>query len=144
MEEQQLIKMSKMESNIEHLTKSFDEFRIDTKDFHKQQSQAIDDMKKQWQEMGGFMKGMADLQKNINECNSWINKYGPFLVAIVEKEQDNRRRWLDAGFKFGGMVLMFILSLYVYINGKTATIELQDTAFNQLIKSLEEKYETQN
>ncbi len=119
MEQEQIIKISKMETNIEHLTKSFDEFRLDTKDFHKQQTQAIDDMKRQWQEMGGLFKGMADLQHEINECHAWINKYGATVATIVEEREDNRSRWLDAGFKFGGVILMFVLSVYVYINGKS-------------------------
>jgi len=114
-QEDEKIQVARMQSDISNLTKSFDEFRLDTKDFHRQQSQAIDEMKRQWQEMGGVMKGMVDLQRTLNEHSEWINKHGPFLLAMIEEKQDNRKRFLEHVWKFGWMLMGIILFMYISI-----------------------------
>ncbi len=142
-QEDEKIQVARMQSDIAHLTKSFDEFRVDTKDFHRQQSQAIDEMKRQWQEMGGVIKGMVDMQRVLNEHSDWINKHGPFLVAMVEERNDNRKRFWDYIWKFGWMALGIALAIYMIIFSKTKTIELQSSAFSELTNQLKQ-YENKN
>ncbi len=112
-QEEEKIQVARMQSDIAHLTKSFDEFRIDTKDFHKQQSQAIDEMKKQWQEVGGIITGLADIQRQVNECTHWINKHGPFIVALIDRDKDNAKRFWDYLWKFGWVLVGSGLIAYI-------------------------------
>ena len=73
-------------------------------------------MKRQWQEMGGVMKGMVDIQRTLNEHQDWISKHGPFLLAMIDERKDNRKRMLDYVWKFGWVLLGVILIIYISIS----------------------------
>ena len=100
-----------MQNDIAHLTKSFDEFKDDTREFHRAQTQAIDDLKRLWQEVGGLFRGMADIQAQVNKNTSWLDKNGANTETVIAEWKNNKKRLLDYVWKFGWIIVtVYILA----------------------------------
>lgn len=102
---QQVIEdIATMKSEFHSLHTAFAEFKQDTKEFHKTQTEKFDELARTWQEFGGVIKMAADNAREIRELekvhrndmkeanekieslNSWRNKLlgaYAFLLLIV-------------------------------------------------------------
>lgn len=137
-DEQQITAIATMQSNIEHLTSAFDEFKRDTKEFHRTQTLAIDDMKRQWQEVGGFISSLSAIQVQVNKNSEWLSLHKSELEEIIEERKDNKKRFWDFVWKFGWIVLGTGAVIWATWINQAKTIELQDSAYNHLIQTLEQ------
>lgn len=131
-------------TEMAHLTKSFDEFKADTKEFHKLQTAAAEEMRKQFSDMAISMNILIEVQAKANKNSEWIAKNSPLLEEIMNERKDNRKRFIDYFFKFGW--LAFGIGFIIWANwfSQTKTIELQDSAYLDFTNTLDQIYEAQN
>lgn len=78
-------RMARMEADISHLTKSFDEFKDETKIFHERQTDMLDELKEGWQKFGGIIQGLSGMQKQINVIDGRVNDLEKWKIAFVAK-----------------------------------------------------------
>lgn len=85
-------RMVRVEENIDHLTKSFDEFKKETKEYHDYQTIALDGLNKEWGRLSGLLTGQSDLQSQINDLDKKIEE------NYVSKEELDPIKKLVYGF----------------------------------------------
>jgi len=78
-------RMARMEANISHLAKSFDEFKDETKEFHKEQTKMLNELSEKWLAYGGLSQGVLTIQKQVNENTAQIEKIERWRIAFVAK-----------------------------------------------------------
>lgn len=77
--------IARMQSDIAHLTKSFDEFKEETKEFHKEQTKMLNELSEKWLAYGGLSQGVLTIQKQVNENTVKIEKIEKWKIAFVAK-----------------------------------------------------------
>lgn len=123
-------RMARMEADISHLTKSFDEFKNETKVFHERQTDMLDELKEGWQKFGGVVQGLATIQKQANDHERWISENRDFIAGLKEDKKDNKGRMKD--FLFSYIIPQIITAVVLYL----ILIWKQQQAIDQIIKSL--------
>lgn len=108
------VQIAKMQSDIEHLAKSFDEFKEDTKEFHKKQSLLIDEWAKFRQEFGGITKLIADLRAMTQVNTEWRVEHQHSIEKIIADREDTTSRIKDAIWKYGLPIFLAIGVSYIY------------------------------
>lgn len=87
-----LIAIAGMKSDMRSLKESFDEFKDETKEYHKNQAQRLDDMAESWQEIGSFVTMVTNQNKQIEELEKkvasntkwrWILKGGMIVLSAL-------------------------------------------------------------
>lgn len=101
-----------MQSDISHLTKAFDEFKEDTKEFHKKQSEAIDKLHSTYQEISGMLNLVSDLRTEVGLNTEWRTKNDEHLADLISEKKDNRKRLKDAAWKYGVPIIIAVSVSY--------------------------------
>lgn len=113
-------KIAKMGSDITHLKESFDELKEDTKEFHQQQTEMLDELKTEWQKFGGVVQGFTSIQIQVNEHEKFISEYKHPIKEMVEDKKDNKKRLRDLAWKWGAILLIFVVTMYVLFTASQA------------------------
>lgn len=77
-----IIDIATMKADIRSMSESFKEFKNETKDFHERQSKQLDDMARQWNEVGGVVKMVADINNRMN-------------VIETNKKDEHKEMWQE-------------------------------------------------
>ena len=106
---------------MSHLTKSFDDFKIDTRDFHKEQ-------RLQWEKFGGEIQGFASIKAEVLMLTQWMAEVAPTLKLIIQDRQDNRKRLWDVAWKWGQLFIqaVFFALMAWYISRNTVIKEVSN------------------
>ena len=123
-------RMARMEADISHLTKSFDEFKDETKEFHERQTDMLEELKEGWQKFGGVVQGLATIQRQANDHERWISENREFIASLKEDKKDTKGRLKDFLYSFVIPQLLTAIVLYLVLIWK------QQQAIDQIIKSL--------
>lgn len=106
-------KIAKMGSDITHLKESFDEFKDNTKE-------SLDTLKIEWQKFGGLVQGFTSIQMQVNEHEKFISEYRHPIMEMVEDKKDNKKRLRDLAWKWGAVLLIFVVTMYVLLTASQA------------------------
>jgi len=120
--------IAKMQSDIEHLATSFDEFKDDTKKFHER----IDDLARDIHKVGGLIQALASVQEQVNENAKWINENKDLIISIKKERASNRQRIYDMAFKVISIIVM--AALFVYIGSVKSEDNLKEEIIHEVVE----------
>lgn len=96
-------KISKMQSDIQHMARSFDEFKSDAKEFHKVH-------REQWAKLSLIMDNFTDIKVQIKK-------------VIIDEQEDSRNRFKELFWRFVPVILLLILAIYtIKLTHETKTL----------------------
>lgn len=117
------VKVGKIEVSMENLGKSFIEFKKDTKNFHTRQTEKLDAIAKDWNNISGSLKGMADIRQALNDLEAKVEKYNPMLDEIqderLEDKKEIKRNIKEAKYMFYKIVAIAAVLVILGTNAKT-------------------------
>lgn len=132
MEEVHIAQLARLDSNMAHLTKSVDEFKVDMKEANKRQQDTIDSIAKNWQEMSGTIRMILDVQKQVNDHEKFIDENKYFIEELRVNTKDTKQRVKTIVFKYTVEIILVLIAAYFYI------INQRESEISNLVNALKE------